>query len=278
MKDAGASRREVNTVENKGGVNFAGVDAGLSLQNLWADYQTPFVVAPLELRGEDRECATYTVTGNINEAIDVLAENVVLPQMQEGDFVALLNAAGMVRLPRPITACAAASASTCSTERRSSSEGIMSTSNTCLVVGATGPGPGAAVAHRLRKLGCEVRAVVRDDLERPAAPSPIGRRRAPAGRRPPGHDYHHPSVHGRTHGRVHRDGDAARERRRSPADRSRRRPALIAAAEQAGVRRFVYSLVFREHPDSTPPLARAKRACEARLAHSPMESAVLGSP
>ena len=44
----------------------------------------------------------------------------------------------------------------------------MSTSNTCLVVGATGL-VGAAVAHRLRKLGCEVPAVVRDDLERPAA-------------------------------------------------------------------------------------------------------------
>src|SRR5512145_1565456 len=44
----------------------------------------------------------------------------------------------------------------------------MRTSHTCLVVGATGL-VGAAVAQRLRKLGCEVRAVVRGELERPAA-------------------------------------------------------------------------------------------------------------
>jgi diaminopimelate decarboxylase len=94
MKDAGALLCEINTVENKGGVNFAGVDAGLNLQNLWAYYQTPFVVAPLALRTAERECETYTVTGNINEAIDVLAEDVVLPRLQEGDFIALLNAGG----------------------------------------------------------------------------------------------------------------------------------------------------------------------------------------
>ena len=118
MKDAGALLCEINTVENKGGVNFAGVDAGLNLQNLWAYYQTPFVVAPLALRTAERECETYTVTGNINEAIDVLAEDVVLPRLQEGDFIALLNAAATARLPRPTTACAAASPSTCSTETR----------------------------------------------------------------------------------------------------------------------------------------------------------------
>jgi diaminopimelate decarboxylase len=93
MKDAGALLCEVNTVEQKGGVLFAGVNAGLNLQNLWAYYQTPFVVAPLELR-QDNECRTYTVTGNINEAIDVLAEDVVLPRLHEGELVALLNAGG----------------------------------------------------------------------------------------------------------------------------------------------------------------------------------------
>ena len=50
--------------------------------------------------------------------------------------------------------------------------------------------------------------------------------------------------------------------------------ALIAAAERAGVRRFVYvSFSGNIHVDS--PLTRAKRACEARLAKSRMESAVL---
>jgi diaminopimelate decarboxylase len=93
VKDAGALLCEVNTVENKGGVNFAGVNAGFNLQNLWAYYQTPFIVAPLLLR-DARDCETYTITGNINEAIDVLAEDVVLPRLQEGDSIALLNAGG----------------------------------------------------------------------------------------------------------------------------------------------------------------------------------------
>lgn len=94
MKDAGALLCEVNTVENKAGVNFAGVNAGFNLQNLWAYYQTPFIVAPLELRDAEAGGATYTITGNINEAIDVLAEDVVLPTLQEGDLIALLNAGG----------------------------------------------------------------------------------------------------------------------------------------------------------------------------------------
>lgn len=93
MKDAGALLCEVNTVENKGGVNFAGVNAGLNLQNLWAYYQTPFVVAPL-VCNEAGEHESYTVTGNINEAIDLLAEDIALPRLQEGDLIALLNAGG----------------------------------------------------------------------------------------------------------------------------------------------------------------------------------------
>ena len=46
VKDAGVLLVRVNTVETKGGVRFAGVDAGLNLQNLAAYYRTPFVVAP----------------------------------------------------------------------------------------------------------------------------------------------------------------------------------------------------------------------------------------
>jgi NADH dehydrogenase len=49
---------------------------------------------------------------------------------------------------------------------------------------------------------------------------------------------------------------------------------LIAAAERAGVRRFVYTS-FSGNIRVDSPLTRAKRACEARLAESPMESVVL---
>lgn len=92
MKDAGALICELNTLEEKGGVLFAGVNAGLNLQNLWAYYQTPFIVAPLTRRAGAPH--RHTVTGNINEAIDILAEDVELQPLEEGDLIALMNAGG----------------------------------------------------------------------------------------------------------------------------------------------------------------------------------------
>ena len=92
MKDAGALICELNTLEEKGGVLFAGVNAGLNLQNLWAYYQTPFIVAPLTRRAGTPH--RHTVTGNINEAIDILAEDVELQPLEEGDLIALMNAGG----------------------------------------------------------------------------------------------------------------------------------------------------------------------------------------
>ena len=92
MKDAGTLICELNTLEEKGGVLFAGVNAGLNLQNLWAYYQTPFIVAPLTRRSGTPQ--RHTVTGNINEAIDILAEDVELPPLEEGDLIALMNAGG----------------------------------------------------------------------------------------------------------------------------------------------------------------------------------------
>lgn len=92
VKDAGALVCELNTLEEKCGVLFAGVDAGLNLQSLPAYYQTPFIVAPLQRRPGG--CARHTLTGNINEAIDILAEDVELPPLAEGDLIALLNAGG----------------------------------------------------------------------------------------------------------------------------------------------------------------------------------------
>lgn len=92
QKDAGALVCEVNTVEEKSGLMIAGVNAGLNLQSLWAYYQTPFIAAPLERR--EGVPQIYTVTGNINEAIDILAEEATLPPLQEGDLLALMNAGG----------------------------------------------------------------------------------------------------------------------------------------------------------------------------------------
>ena len=93
VKDAGLLLVQVNTVEDKSGTRFVGVDAGLGILNLAAYYHLPYVVAPLVLRpGAARE--RVTISGNINEAIDLLAEDVDLPRLEEGDFLALINVGG----------------------------------------------------------------------------------------------------------------------------------------------------------------------------------------
>jgi diaminopimelate decarboxylase len=93
VKDAGVLLVRVNTVEDKGGVRFVGVDAGLNLQNLVAYYRTPFVVAPARWP-DGAPQASVTIAGNINEAIDLFAEDLPLPPVAEGDVLALLNVGG----------------------------------------------------------------------------------------------------------------------------------------------------------------------------------------
>jgi diaminopimelate decarboxylase len=93
MKDAGVLLVRVNTVEDKARTRFVGVDAGFNIQNLAAYYQTPFIVAPLR-RVAGAPLERVTIAGNINEAIDLLAEDVELPALAEGDLLALLNVGG----------------------------------------------------------------------------------------------------------------------------------------------------------------------------------------
>ncbi len=93
VKDAGVLLLQVNTVEDKGGKRFVGVNGGFNIQNLAAYYQTPFIVAPL-LRKPDAPKEKVTIAGNINEAIDILADDIELPAISEGDYLALLNTGG----------------------------------------------------------------------------------------------------------------------------------------------------------------------------------------
>jgi diaminopimelate decarboxylase len=93
VKDAGLLLVRVNTVEDKAGTRFVGVDAGLGILNLAAYYRVPYVVAPLRVR-PGAACARVTVSGNINEAIDLLAEDVEIPPVAEGDLLALVNVGG----------------------------------------------------------------------------------------------------------------------------------------------------------------------------------------
>ena len=80
-------------MEEKGGKHFVGVNGGFNIQNLAAYYQTLFIVTPLKWK-PDKPKEKITLAGNINEAIDILAEDVELPAVSEGDFLALLNTGG----------------------------------------------------------------------------------------------------------------------------------------------------------------------------------------
>jgi len=50
-------------------------------------------VAPLA-RDASASWQKKTIAGNINEAIDLLAEDILLPPIREGDYLALLNTGG----------------------------------------------------------------------------------------------------------------------------------------------------------------------------------------
>ncbi len=93
VKDAGILLLQVDTVEEKAGTCFVGVNGGVNIQNLAVYYQTPFIVTPLQWR-PDAPKEKITLAGNINEAIDILAEDVELPSISEEDYIALLNSGG----------------------------------------------------------------------------------------------------------------------------------------------------------------------------------------
>jgi diaminopimelate decarboxylase len=93
VKDAGVLIVQVNTVEEKGNTEFVGVNGGFNIHSAAAYYDVPFIVAPLTSNASAVR-RKITVAGNINEAIDLLAEDVLLPPIQEGDYLALLNVGG----------------------------------------------------------------------------------------------------------------------------------------------------------------------------------------
>lgn len=82
---------EVNTVEEKWGTRWVGVDAGHNVNLYAAHYGLPPQVAHVA-RPLDPAASEYSVAGNINESNDVFAEHVWLPEVREGDLLALLPA------------------------------------------------------------------------------------------------------------------------------------------------------------------------------------------
>jgi diaminopimelate decarboxylase len=92
VKDAGALLTEITQVEEKGGRVFVGVDAGFNLHPEPAFYALPLVPAPL--RRSDAAAQPVTIAGNINEALDLWAEDIALPPLAEGEHLCWFNAGG----------------------------------------------------------------------------------------------------------------------------------------------------------------------------------------
>lgn len=92
VKDAGILLTEVTQVEEKGGRVFVGLDAGCNVHPEPAFYDLP--LAPASAHRRAGEPQVVTLVGNINEALDVWAEDAALPPLQERDVLCLLNAGG----------------------------------------------------------------------------------------------------------------------------------------------------------------------------------------
>lgn len=92
VKDAGMLLLEVNTVEMKRETLFIGVNGGFNLAIEPAFYGLPCEPVPVRVRSG--KPVTVNIAGNINEALDILAKNVVLTPVQEGDVMAFINAGG----------------------------------------------------------------------------------------------------------------------------------------------------------------------------------------
>jgi diaminopimelate decarboxylase len=92
-KDSGVLVLQVNSIERKRDTTFVGVDGGFNIHIEPVVYKLPLEAVPCRLTDE-AAVETVTIAGNINEAMDLLAENVTLPVPAEGDYLAFLNAGG----------------------------------------------------------------------------------------------------------------------------------------------------------------------------------------
>jgi diaminopimelate decarboxylase len=81
---------EVVSVEDRDGTTFVGVDTGWNVINEHFVYRIPF--HPILCRAADAQpVADVTVAGHINEGKDILAEDHPMPEIREGDILAIPN-------------------------------------------------------------------------------------------------------------------------------------------------------------------------------------------
>ena len=88
-KESGVLLAEVVTLDERDGVSFAGLDAGFNVAPERFIYGA---LVPIVLcRAANAEPSrSYTIAGNINEGDDLWGEDVPLPELAEGDILALL--------------------------------------------------------------------------------------------------------------------------------------------------------------------------------------------
>lgn len=98
VKDAGVLVLEANTVEIKAGHRFVGVNGGFNLAMEPAHYKLPCEPVVCSLKDSKEKCysaesmSPATFAGNINEALDVWCENLMFPDIEEGELVAFVHA------------------------------------------------------------------------------------------------------------------------------------------------------------------------------------------
>jgi diaminopimelate decarboxylase len=92
-KDGALLLGEVVTVEERRGVTYVGLDLGWNVNCGYFIYGFAQELVLCRAADAPRE-RLVTVTGHINEASDVFAEDYPMPHVEEGDIVALLNAGG----------------------------------------------------------------------------------------------------------------------------------------------------------------------------------------
>ncbi len=93
VKDAAILLGEVVTIEDRAGTRFVGLDLGWNIDCSYFIYR--FAQEVVLCRSADAQrTQLVTVAGHINEAGDIFAEDYPLPEVREGDIVALLNAGG----------------------------------------------------------------------------------------------------------------------------------------------------------------------------------------
>ena len=98
VKDAGILVLEANTVENKAGARFIGVNGGFHLSMEPVFYDLPSEPYPCVLQTAKSACfegesaSPAIFAGQINEALDILHEADAYPDVKEGDLLAFINA------------------------------------------------------------------------------------------------------------------------------------------------------------------------------------------